>query len=260
MGQSLLEYWLAHLASSGPREVMILAHDRPARLLEHVGDGARWGLTVEVAPESRELSPAQALLKYGHELDPVSTQSAITVLDHFPGMVEMPMFEGYQQWFAALRAWIPRALTPDRVGVRELRPGVHVGLHSRIDPTAKLESPCWIGDYAFVGADAVVGSGSIIERGSIIEPQAEIRDTYVGAFTFVGRYAELASSLAFGSTLINWQTGSAAKVPDPFLLCALRAPSRSRSSAWLSRVAEFYSRGKSDFFMVWKHLLLNKGG
>ncbi len=260
LGQSILEYWLSHLASTGAREVLVLAHDRPGQLLQTVGDGARWGLSVEVVPESRELTSAQALLKYGHELDKVATQSAITVLDRFPGLPEMPLFDSYEHWFSALRVWMPRALTPDRVGMREARPGIYIGMQARIDPTARLEPPCWIGEHAFIGPHAVVGAGSIVERGSFVEGRAELRDSYVGAFTFVGRYAELADSLALGGTLINWRTGSAAKVPDPYLLCALRSPSRPRSSQWLSRVAELYSRSKGDFLMVWKHLLLNKEG
>src|SRR2546430_7133620 len=119
LGQSLVEYWLTELACSGIKEVLILCDDRPEQLRALVGNGARWGLAVEVIAESRELSPAQALLKYEHILDPAMAQNSIVVLDHFPGLSEYPLFNSFLGWFEALHAWMPRAKTVDRVGGRE---------------------------------------------------------------------------------------------------------------------------------------------
>src|SRR5206468_1279737 len=129
LGQSLLEYWLTELACSGIKQVVILADDRPEELRAIVGKGARWGLTVEVIAESRELTPSQALLKYERVLDPATAQNSIVVLDHFPGLSQFPLFSSYSAWFAALQACMPRARTPDRVGVRELTPGLWIGLN-----------------------------------------------------------------------------------------------------------------------------------
>ena len=123
LGQSLLEYWLGYLACSGIKRVMILADDRPDEVQALIGNGERWGLKTEVVPESRELTPAQALLKYEHELDSAASQSGIAVLDHFPGLSQYPVFTSYRDWFAAVQAWLPLAKTPDRVGLRELKPG-----------------------------------------------------------------------------------------------------------------------------------------
>jgi NDP-sugar pyrophosphorylase family protein len=64
LGQSLLEYWLSDLASRGLSQVVILAHDRPELAVELVANGERWGLVVSVINESRELTIAEALLKY----------------------------------------------------------------------------------------------------------------------------------------------------------------------------------------------------
>src|SRR5215813_9617889 len=77
LGQGLLEYWLSHLASFGGSQLTILAHDRPEEVRELVGDGERWGMNLKVVAESRELTPAQALLKYAKELDTVPEPGAI---------------------------------------------------------------------------------------------------------------------------------------------------------------------------------------
>src|SRR5262245_25043468 len=85
LGQSLVEYWMSHLAMSRVKEVLVLADPRAEQIQAIVGGGERWGLSVTVTTESRELTPAQALLKYDKELTPnAPLKNGIGVLDHFP--------------------------------------------------------------------------------------------------------------------------------------------------------------------------------
>lgn len=258
LGQSLLEYWLSRLASEGVGRVSLLAHDRPELVRELVGAGERWGLQAEIVVESRELTPAEALLKYAAQLEGVPPHQAITVLDHFPGAASLPVFESYQSWFASLCHWMPRALTADRVGVNESRPGIWMGCHAHVSPRAQLRPPCWIGQHVFIGAEAIVGSNTVIEDGSFIEPGAELVQSWIGPDTFVGQFARIRNSLAWANTLVNWQTGSTAQLADPFLLCALRQP--RGSSGWFKKISELYARNKGEGGLFWKHLLLHKQG
>jgi NDP-sugar pyrophosphorylase family protein len=258
LGQSLVEYWLSHLCLAGVKSVTILAHDRPEAVQRLVGDGARWGMTLDVVPESRQLTPAQALGKYGSELAPQPAPNSIFVMDHLPGMPEHSLLKSYADWFAGLKAWMPRALMPDRVGMRQVKPGIWIGSGSKISPQAQLHAPCWIGQHAYVGAGAIIGPETIVEDGSFIEPTAELASTWVGPDTFVGKFARMADSLAWADTLINWQSGVAVTVPDAFLLCALRRPGTQRAS-WLSRLADLYSRNKEEVSLHWKQLLIHRG-
>jgi len=101
LGESLLEYWLAHFAMAGFKEVHVLADDRPDEIRRVAGTGARWGLNVEVTNEVRELTPAQAQIKYVAEL-PKSGQNHVYVLEHFPGDPDAPLFTSYTHLFAGL--------------------------------------------------------------------------------------------------------------------------------------------------------------
>lgn len=258
LGQSLLEYWLSHLACSGVKEVLLLAHDRPEQVGEVAGDGSRWGLTLAVAEESRELSPAQALLKYAAELDAGPGRTRLAVLDHLPERSEHPLFASYAGWFSELQQWMEQALTPERVGVHETRPGIWQGVGGEVSPEAVLQAPCWLGQHVFVGAGAVVGPNTIVEDGAFVEPGAEVTRSCIGTGTFVGRFARIDGSLAFGNTLVNWQTGSLATVPDSFLLSALRRPHRARSAGWLKWLAESYASEKQEVAGPWKRLIFNK--
>jgi NDP-sugar pyrophosphorylase family protein len=260
LGQSLVEYWLSHLAAAGAKQVLILAADRPEHVLALVGNGARWGLIVDVIPESRELTPPQASLKYAAGLDPVPAQVTITALDRLPGHEHL-LFESYVHWFEAACAWMPRARTPERVGLQELQPGVWVGQNTRIAPGARLQAPCWLGQHVFVGPQATIGPRVVLEDGVFVEPLAEITDSYVGPHTLVGQFTRLHGSLALANTLIDCQSGLATDVLDPFLLTALRPPRRvSPASPWLTRLLELCFRKREEFQVLSKHLSMDRKG
>ena len=238
LGESLLEYWLTHLALGGFKEVHILADDRPEEIKRVVGTGARWGVKVEVTCEVRELTAAQAQIKYVAEL-PKSGQNHVYVLEHFPGEPDAPLFTSYTHLFAGLTRWMPRAYTIDRVGVREVQPGIWVGRHAHVSPEAQLQAPCWIGQHAYVGAHCIIGPNAILEDRSFVESGAEVMNSLIGPDTFVGKLAALRRSLAVGSTLINWQTNSIIQIADAFLMCALRRqPNAKSSEKFLHRLYE----------------------
>lgn len=229
MGQSLLGYWLTHLALAGVRDVHVLADDRPDEIRKIAGDGARWGLKVEVTTEVRELTEAQAQIKYAGELAD-SKLISVAVLDHFPGEPDAPLFTSYSALFAGLARWMPRANTIDRVGFREVSPGLWVGRNAHIAQGAQLHAPCWIGQHAYVGAGCLIGPNAILEDRCFVEGGAEVMNSVIGPDTFVGKLAVLRRSLATGNTLINWQTNSVTQISDAFLMCALRRQTDSKKS------------------------------
>ncbi len=222
LGKCLVEYWLEYLVARGERDVRIIALDRPDRVRARVGDGCRWGLRVEVVPQNGDPAPSETRRYYA---DPTSlhdgTPDSVVLMDHLPGLTQLPLFDSYEGWFNALQAWLPHTATPDRIGRRELMPGVSVGLHSRIDPSAQLHAPCWIGENVFVGANAVIGPSVILEDRAFIEPGARIAQSVIGRETFVGGFTLIEQSLACGQLLINWKTRSCLDVPDEFLLSSL---------------------------------------
>jgi hypothetical protein len=221
LGKSLIEYWLEALVARGVKEVIVLASDRPHDVRAVVGDGSRWGLKLELVPQAREFTIEEAQKKYRGDGSGWAGGDDIVLMEYLPGMPEYPLFESYAGWFAALQAFLPRAVTPARIGAREIEPGVWVGLHAQVDRTAKLHAPCWIGEHVLVGAGAVIGPRAIIEDRVIVEDGAHISQSIIAPETFVGEFICVQNSLAHGSTLVNWMTGSSVTVPDAFFLCSL---------------------------------------
>jgi hypothetical protein len=223
MGKSLVEYWLDYLAALGAQAVTIISSDRPHLVRRLVDGGTRWGLKVRVVPERFELSPAEARAKYIRDSGRgwLSAPNDVIVMDHFPGVEEHPLFESYAEWFEAVHSWMWRSRTPDRIGIREVQPGIWVGLRSRISPKAQLRAPCWIGRDVWVGHDAIIGPSVILEDKVFVDKGAEITQSVVGPGTLVGRLTEVRNSFAWGDTLLNWNRNAWTKVPDRFLLCGL---------------------------------------
>src|SRR6185437_5854574 len=186
MGESLLEYWLTYLAMGGIKEVRILVNDRPECIHKIAGNGARWGLKVEITTEVRELRAAQAQIKYAAEF-PASAPNRIYVLDHFPDEPDAPIFNSYTDLFAGLTRWMPKARTVDRVGMREVQAGIWIGRHAHVSPEAQLCAPCWIGQHVYVGPKCFIGPHAILEDRSFVEGGAEIVNSLIGPDTFVGK-------------------------------------------------------------------------
>ena len=228
LDKSLVEYWLAHLATLGATEVLVLVTDRADQVRAELGGGARWGLRVMVQPEKRELTLEEARAKHqGDQTKWLPAPNEVILLDHLPNLPQLPLFTSYADWFAATRALLPRALTPDRIGVREVKAGVWVGLHAHVAAGAKLIAPCWVGERAWIEAGATIGPNAVLEREVFIARGAEVSQSIIGPKTFVGQFTEIRNSIAWGSTLVNWERDSCLKVPDAFLLCS-REPPRLR--------------------------------
>ncbi|HVU33651.1 MAG TPA: hypothetical protein VHE61_09470 [Opitutaceae bacterium] len=230
LGRPLIEYWIEDLVARRATQVTILACDRPGTLRRLLGDGSRWGIQIELVPTPREPGVDETRAKYRTtEADGWLAEADVTVIDHLPGRADLPLFDSYAGWFAAVRAWIPHAATAGRVGPRETSPGIWVGLRAEIAPSARLAAPCWIGDFVQIGPDAEIGPGAIIDAGVVVERAARVRESVVESDTYVGEFVLVQNSIARGSLLLNWQTGSSVDVPDAFLLS--HVGTRRRSAA-----------------------------
>lgn len=229
-GQSLVEHWLDQMARQRAQHVRVLAADRPQVLRSLLGDGSRWGFKLEVLPERMELSREEALAQFpGGE---------VFTMDHCPGYPAYRLFDDYAALFAGLTSRLNVMTTADRIGLREVEPGIWVGLRTRIDRRARLHAPCWIGEHVWIGPDAEIGPMAVLEDRVFVDRGAWVEQSHVASDSYVGEYVELRHSLSWGARLINWQNGSFLHVPDDFLLSGFKRPKPLRAGAgWLGRVA-----------------------
>ncbi|MES2705516.1 MAG: hypothetical protein V4726_02825 [Verrucomicrobiota bacterium] len=222
LGKPLLDHALDGLARRGVREVLLLVSAGPEEIRQFVEGGHAWGLSLRVATESAELSPAAAAAKHAG----FQAQEILT-LDTLPQAPEVPLLSGPEAWHKA-RALLLPILAPTMIGTREVSPGIWVGLRAQVDPTAVLTAPCWIGPAARVSRRAKVRG--FVEEGSIVDHDAVVEDSTLGPGTCLGAMTLLRNSLAMGSHLLNWRTGSATHLTDAFLLAPLAAAAPAPAS------------------------------
>jgi len=238
-GQSLVEHWLDEMGRKQAKHVRVLAADRPHLIRSLLGDGSRWGFKLEVLPERVELSREETLAQFAScATDPVTSLDDVFTMNHLPGFPKFQLFDDYAALFAGLTSRLNAIGATDRIGLRELEPGIWVGLRSRIDKSARLHAPCWIGEHVWIGPDTDIGPMAVLEDRVFVDRGAWVEQSHVASDSYVGEFVELRHSLAWGPRLINWQNGSCLLVPDDFLLSGFKRPKPLRTgSSWLGRVA-----------------------
>lgn len=229
LGPSLLAHWLTALADGGAKEVVVLASDRPDQIRTAVGRGERWGLKIEVRAEPVEISVAEARQRF-------SVEKAI-LADRLPALPDQPLFDNYAGFFAVLKLWLPLA-GKHRVGTREISPGIWAGLRCKIDPTAKLVAPCWLGENVWVRDRATVGPDAFVEDTAMVDSDAEVAASWIGPRTYVGALTQVRNSFAWADGLLNHVNGSFTEIVDAFLLGDLQGKHGFvRRSPWFGQLA-----------------------
>lgn len=238
LGPSLLQHTLHDLAEAGAKQVTVLASDRPELVRAAVGRGERWGLQIDVIPESRELTIAEARKKYRTENadDWLAEGGDVKIADSHPDTDGAKLLAGPREWIESLRAILEKAAR-HRVGTREISPGVWAGLRCRIEPGVRLNGPCWLGEDVWVRSGAIVGPDAIIEDMTVVDHDSEVTASWVGPRTYVGAMTHVNRSLAWGRGLLNCDSGSFVEVPDAFLLGDLDTGQPHTRGSWLGRLA-----------------------
>jgi hypothetical protein len=229
LGPSVLSHWLTALADEGVKEVTVLASDRPDQVRAALGRGERWGLKIEVRAEPTEISVGEAQKQFPAE--------KIILADHLPALPGAPLFENYAGFFNVLKSWLPLAYK-HRVGVREIAPGIWAGLRCKVETTAKLTAPCWLGEKVWVRGGARVGPDAFVEDAAVVDSDSEIATSWIGPRTYVGALTQVQNSFAWADGLLNHQNGSFTEIVDAFLLGDLQGEHGFVcSSPWFGKLA-----------------------
>jgi NDP-sugar pyrophosphorylase family protein len=224
LGDSLVNHWIEHLAIMGAKEITIIAPRCAELVSASTGDGARWGVSLNIIAPNVEPTVDEAVSQCSSRGSAgwLTAPFDVVSMTHLPGNPALPLFDSYASWFAAVSAWMPKALTPMRIRMSEARPGIWISSRAKISPSARLIAPCWIGDQAIVEDNATIGPEAILEDRAVVDEKATVAYSWVSPDTFVGRMTSVMRSLALGPTLISWESDSSLRVRDPFLLGSLK--------------------------------------
>lgn len=125
---------------------------------------------------------------------------------------------------------------------RELRPGIWVGAHARIERRARLVAPCFIGERARVRTAAVITRASALERYSEADCGSVVEDSSLLPFAKLGPGLDCAHAVAGFQRLAHLPRAVEVEISDPRLLAELSPSPARRSAAQAFALAGFVTR------------------
>lgn len=223
LGRTVLEYALQALAAEGFRSVTIAGGTETDKISKAVSQGAPWGLEIRFQDFT---NPAVA-----------SPSARVLHLDELPQLSGHELWKSYGHWHAA-QIRLLSAAARERVGMREIAPGVFAHLRARIASGVTFTGPCWIGDHVRIQSGCVIGAETVIEDGSYLDSGAEVARSIVGPATYIGAFMELRNSFAWENRLLNLDTGAFTVLQDRILLSKVR-PCPRWLAFWPSLICQF---------------------
>ncbi|GAB7080140.1 hypothetical protein [Megalodesulfovibrio paquesii] len=107
----------------------------------------------------------------------------------------------------------------DRPGLR-LEPGVYVGRHCTIHPTARLRAPVLLGEHCHICRDAEIGPGVTLAPGTVVERAAALRETVALGDCIIGPLQRVERAVIQAGLLFRMPDQAVALAADPHFLGA----------------------------------------
>ena len=85
----------------------------------------------------------------------------------------------------------------------EIKPGIWAGANTRIDASARIEAPSYIGESTCIGASCRISQESVVERHCEVDAGTTVEDSCILAGTYVGMGLSVAHSVIAGSRLFH---------------------------------------------------------
>ena len=229
LGRTLIELHLLDLAANGAKKVLILAADRPEMIRRAVGNGAAWGLEIELIPTRMEMTPEDAVVHYGGK-----RRCTVRIIDTLPD--GSPLWPSTAETFNILTSQLDRQNMAGSLTMREVKPQVWISTKARMADGVVVNGPIWIGPHATVRKGAKIGPRTVIEAHAFVDELATIRESWIGPATYLGAATDVSKALIWGRTITHWDDGSQFEPNDSMMLADLSAK-KPKPTSWTERAA-----------------------
>jgi hypothetical protein len=256
MDRPILQHVLESLGDLGVTTLHTLLPSFEIERQKFLGDGSRWGMSIltwyglELIDEclfeslQRPADSAEPVLIGPAELRN-SDSSKILVLDpnndsrnwisltatdatsffQFGSLPNLPRVQ--------INSWLDSG-TPEKLlqsqsailsGVfplthafaQEKEPGIWIGRHANVHPTARLIPPVYVGTSAHIERNAVVGPNAVISKRDIVGESTIVENAMVGYHTAVGPHLRLNDGVLLGDMLHSTRNATYLRICDSIL-------------------------------------------
>ena len=229
LGRTLIELHLLDLAANGVKKVLILAADRPEMIRRAVGNGAAWGLEIELIPTRMEMTLEDAVVHYGGQ-----RRCTVRIIDTLPDGTAL--WTSTAETFNIIASQLDRQNMAGSLTMREVKPQVWVSTKARVADGVVVNGPVWIGPHATVRKGAKIGPRTVIEAHAFVDELATIRESWIGPATYLGAATDVNQALVWGRTITHWEDGSQFEPNDSMMLADL-STKKPKQTSWIERIA-----------------------
>jgi NDP-sugar pyrophosphorylase family protein len=99
----------------------------------------------------------------------------------------------------------------------EIKPGVWAARGAKIDSSAVVEGPAYIGPFAIIGRDCNILACSVIGEGAVVEQGTSVEASFVGKSTRVGKCLHVRDSLILGNVFYSTRYATCVTISDSIL-------------------------------------------
>ncbi|MCE9567908.1 MAG: hypothetical protein K8U57_38400 [Planctomycetes bacterium] len=177
----------------------VLRQSEPGLLFVTEGNWTGWAVLSDAALLSVGVGSSLAEHLISHELPQVDVGESIILRT----LADVP---------SAQRLLLLAQFAGVLVPAHETRPGFWMGRNVRIDSSAKLVPPVFMGDNSVVASGAKIGPGAVIGADCMLGRDSSVQETTVCAGTYVGPGVELNGVIVDGRSLVNPQQKTTAIV------------------------------------------------
>lgn len=114
---------------------------------------------------------------------------------------------------------------------RDRSPGVVIGRGARVDPSATLTAPCYVGENTIIGRGCQIGPRGYVCSNCILEEDTSVSDTVILPGSYVGANLELKHKVAARSSILDLVRKLVVPVSDDVLFGSTNLSSRQGPSA-----------------------------
>jgi hypothetical protein len=132
--------------------------------------------------------------------------------------------------------------TPIDPAGEQVRPGVWIGKGAKVDRSARLVAPCYIGDYARVRAGSLITRGSSLEHHSVVDCGSVVEASTLLPFSYLGAGLDLAHSVVGFRRIASVKYHTELDVEDSTLVSSISSVSAVRTLGHAANLIAFLPR------------------
>jgi hypothetical protein len=106
---------------------------------------------------------------------------------------------------------------------KQVRDGVWIARAAKIPPTARIQSPCYIGEESWIGPNCELGPHAVIGPRCVISSGTHISRSVVAESTYLGPELEVADSFVASSRIHNVRLGADIEIGENHIACSMAA-------------------------------------